>query len=86
MAEVFLKARDDITVAALDPMKYYYVFYQARMLSQFYGDRFLFSEYNYSEDLVPIPAIFDISCFDMIYIACATYPETESMYTFRIDK
>ena len=82
MAETFLKARDDITVAALDPMKFYYVFYQARMLSQFYGDRFLFSEYDYSNSIVSIPEIFEITRFDMIYIASATYPETESMYTF----
>ena len=85
MAEIFLKARDDIIVAALDPMKYYYVFNQARRLTQVYGNRFLFSGYDYSGEVVPISAIFDISYFDMIYVACATYPETESMYTSRSD-
>ena len=77
--ETFLKARDDITVMAFDPLRYPYVGRCVSYINEKYPNRFLLVGGVISESIDFLKNYLGKKRFDMIYIDSGSYPTTASL-------
>ena len=80
--ETFLKARDDITVMAFDPLIYPYVGRAVSYLNEKYPDRFTLIGGVMSKSIDFLKNYLGSKRFDMIYIDSGSYHKSAGYVSF----